>query len=149
MKTPEEQLEMMIALAALAHANQKRKNGEPYFNHLERVANRVNNITLQTIAYGHDLLEDTEVTYIQLLNMGFDPIIRDTIEILTRIKGETYFDFIRRIVGSRNFWAYTIKLADLADNLSDLEEGSMKDKYRFAQEYIERQVNFEWQRFLT
>lgn len=49
---------------------------------------------------------------------------------LTHKEGENYFDYIERI--SKSSWARKVKLADLEDNMSDLEECSLKDKYRFA-----------------
>ena len=56
--------------------------------------------------------------------------------------GENYFDFIMRInngdrsredfCGAFRVGMVSVKLADLEHNMSDLNEGSLKDKYRLA-----------------
>ncbi len=139
--------------ALVAHRGQKRKNGEDYFKHVERVAERVSGdyfslfcqsaLTEWTApkiresviaaAYLHDTIEDCDITK-QILKKEFNVMIAEIVKILSRRKSETYFDFIMRIRESGAFsaGATAIKLADLQDNLSDLEEGSRKDKYRFA-----------------
>jgi guanosine-3',5'-bis(diphosphate) 3'-pyrophosphohydrolase len=52
--------------ALKAHENQKRKSGEPYFNHVLEVAEILSswNMDEVTIASGllHDVVEDTKVT---------------------------------------------------------------------------------------
>jgi hypothetical protein len=58
--------------------------------------------------------------------------------LLTRGKDETYFGFIHRILASGNEVAIGVKIADIRDNLRDLEEGHLKDKYRFALFLLER-----------
>lgn len=115
-----------------AHKGQRRKSGEPYFNHLERVASMFENPILEQVAYLHDVLEDTSFTDVDLLLTGFSEEVVETVLALTRRKenNETYFNFVLRI--RRNPLAVKVKVADLLDNLSDLEEGSLKDKYRLA-----------------
>lgn len=133
----------------------KRKDGKPYFSHLEAVANIIDDdyynlipaearevwselrMLVIAVGYLHDIIEDTDVTMQDLADMGFPPLVYETVEILSRRKGETYFDFIMRINDSGAFCiaAKAVKLADLRHNMSDLSEGSMKDKYRLS-EYI-------------
>lgn len=60
-------------------------------------------------------------------------LIVHIVGILTRLKGESYFAYILRVI--QNPIAALIKLADLFHNKADLKEGTMLDKYRFA-EYI-------------
>jgi hypothetical protein len=73
-----------------------------------------------------------KVTASTLLAAGFSGPIVDTVVVLSRDKenGETYFDFIMKV--RKCSYAIPVKLADLEDNLSDLPEGSLKDKYRLA-----------------
>ena len=61
----------------------------------------------------------------------------EIVDELSKKPGETYFDFIMRIHDGGPFRTgmVAVKLADLRHNMSDLQEGSLKDKYRFA-EYI-------------
>ena len=124
-------------LARRAHAGQTRKNGEPYFNHPERVAQQLRDNTAQAVAYLHDVLEDCHDPVILGELNQFPRTIVDAVKLLTSAKDETYFDFIHRILASGNKTAIVVKIADLKDNLRDLEEGHQKDKYRFALETLE------------
>ena len=125
-------------LAHRAHAGQTRKNGEPYFNHAERVMQQLDDPTAQAVAYLHDVLEDCEDPMIlEELNRCPEPILT-AVKLLTCAPGETYFDFIHRVLASGKQTAIAVKMADLKDNLRDLEEGHQKDKYRFALELLER-----------
>lgn len=121
-------------IASKAHANMKRKNGQPYIEHPRRVANsllkKYNNPILASVGWLHDVIEDTNYTAKDLVALGIPEYVVNMVQIVSRNKYETYFDFILRI--SENVHCCKIKLADLEDNMSDLEEGSLKDKYRFA-----------------
>ena len=130
------------------HFGQKRKDGKDYFTHVEAVAKIVQDNWLaqgaNTIwndfkddvvaaAYLHDVIEDCGVTKQQLIDEGFSQQTVRLVEILSKKEGENYFDFIMRINKDRlRFGAVAVKLADLHHNMSDLKEGSLKDKYRFA-----------------
>lgn len=78
-----------------------------------------------------------------LINEGFSVMTAEIVDALSKKEGETYFDFIMRIhngdspyeCGAFRVGMVAVKLADLRHNMSDLKEGSLKDKYRFA-EYI-------------
>ena len=126
--------ERAIFLAENAHKGQKMRNGEPYFNHCKRVADLLCSYRLKTIAILHDVIEDTSVSCEDLLDEGFNIGIVDAVLCLSRRKGENYFDFIFRCC--HNYDAVLVKLADLCDNMSDLKEGSLKDKYRFARNIL-------------
>jgi hypothetical protein len=56
------------------------------------------------------------------------------VSILSRQKGVNYFDFIGYI--GHFPLARKVKIADLEHNMSDLPEGSLRDKYRFAHAYL-------------
>lgn len=133
------------------HAGQKRKDGKDYFTHVEAVADIVDKEWLNLIpyesqniwneykdqvvaaAYLHDVIEDCGVTKQDLLDEGFS-ITAEIVDSLSKRKGENYFDFIMRIHNSGGFRTgiVAVKLADLQHNMSDLQEGSQKDKYRLA-----------------
>ena len=108
------------ALAELCHAGHTDKAGRPYTEHLERVAESVGRHAAAAVAYLHDVVEDTPCTLDHLVRLGFDEgrIVRP-VDILTRRDGETYFDYIRRIVRSGDTTALAVKRADLLDHLRD------------------------------
>jgi (p)ppGpp synthase/HD superfamily hydrolase len=157
-------IEKAAEFARKAHSAQKRKDGKPYFTHVEAVANIVNMdwFRLTSIrdlddwherkmrnnwdphkhhvvaaAYLHDVIEDCGVTKQQLIDEGFSVMTAEIVDALSKRPGENYFDFIMRIHdgGPLRVGMVAVKLADLQHNMSDLDEGSLKDKYRLA-EYI-------------
>ena len=75
----------------------------------------------------HDVVEDTPVTIEHLRALGFPPAVIEAVDALTKRPGEDYFRFIDRV--SAYPLARSIKLADIADNLSDLDAGPRRDKY--------------------
>ena len=83
----------------------------------------------------HDTIEDTYVTAEYLKEEGFPIMVVEMVQFVTKQPGENYFDFIMRLQETGHIGAKMVKLADLRHNMSDLKEGAMKDKYRFA-EYV-------------
>lgn len=68
--------------------------------------------------YLHDVVEDTPITYEELIKMGVWCEVVDVVEILTRDKGTSYNDYIRKILKSENEAAILVKWADLTVNVS-------------------------------
>lgn len=145
-----------LVFAEKAHAGQFRRDGKPYFSHVEAVANKVlmdwfmlipreaqsnwNKHKDHVVAAAalHDVIEDCGITKEQLLSEGFSVMTVEIVDALSKREGETYFDFIMRIHDGGPFRTgmVAVKLADLWHNMSDNpKEGSLLDKYRLA-EYI-------------
>lgn len=128
-------------LARTRHAGQTDRAGKLYIHHLETVAASLPNEELQTIAWLHDILEDTDMSADELRSSGFaEPIVR-AVEDLTREDEEDYMAYIERLSG--NPLAVQVKLADLRHNmdLSRLPEVTEKDlerleKYRQAEAFL-------------
>tara|TARA_B110000495_G_C22701247_1_gene412809 strand:+ start:67 stop:555 length:489 start_codon:yes stop_codon:yes gene_type:complete len=138
-------------LAEKYHEGQTRRNGKSYFHaHVTQVAHIVacdyvrlckdsaspvwgHMLPLVTMgAVLHDVVEDTDCTYKDLIDAGFPKIVVEMVRDVTKLPGENYFDFIMRVQESPNIGSKIIKLADLEHNMSDLEDGSQKAKYQFA-----------------
>jgi (p)ppGpp synthase/HD superfamily hydrolase len=125
------------AIAVVAHDGQSRKGaGEPYINHVERVANSVYGWKAKSVSYLHDVVEDTHLTFdsLSLIGIPSDPIIW-RVARLTRNEDETYTEFIDRIIESDDEIVLKVKIADIEDNLSDLdttEFWSMRKRYMKA-----------------
>lgn len=158
MNTEEGSLDLDKALhfAKQAHDGQTRKigldKGKPYIIHPFRVFSRIldkgiiNGMeVIGPAAILHDSIEDgyingVKVTAQTLLDAGFAQDIVDVVQTLSRDKNkETYFDFIMRV--KKNPYAVVVKIADIEDNMNDLEEGSLKDKYRLAKYILENRRN--------
>lgn len=129
------------SFAAKVHASQRDKGGNPYINHIEGVAAGVESVEAKTVAYLHDVLEDTATTEDDLKKEGFPAEIIEAVKTLTKDKDETYEEFIKRV--GKNPLATKVKLSDLANNMdiSRIPNPSEKDyerieKYRKAAEYL-------------
>ena len=125
------QLRKALELSYEKHKNQVDKAGKPYFLHPVMLALRLEG-KKKIVAILHDIIEDTDITEKDLLDIGFDDDIVEAVVLLTRDKNMTYYDYIRKIKYSNNTLAYWAKMADLEDNmdLSRLENVTDKDKER-------------------
>jgi len=129
-------------IAREAHKGQTRWNGDDYITHPIRVSKKMPNDKLKAVALLHDILEDTDVTGHDLLDKGVSQEIVQTVCFLTREKDESYSEYIDLIArsGKSATGAITVKIADLEDNLFDLEDGPQKDKYELALLFLESKL---------
>jgi (p)ppGpp synthase/HD superfamily hydrolase len=106
---------------AETHKGQFRRDGvTPYITHPRAVAAMfTEHEQLQKcIALLHDVLEDTDMTDAQLLELGVPKQVVDGVLVLTRQKDEPYFDYIDRIVASDLTGEYChLKMSDITHNL--------------------------------
>jgi (p)ppGpp synthase/HD superfamily hydrolase len=123
-------------IAAIAHKDQIDKAGKPYIRHLEAVASKVIGTEEKTVAWLHDIFEDTDFSHEQL-SVFFPRSIVEAVEALTKRPGESYEDYLRRI--AENPLAIKVKMADLEHNtdLTRFDSPTESDKTR-AQKYVER-----------
>ena len=104
-----------VEIAEQAHAGQTDKAGEPYVEHLERVAAGVDSLDEKIVAYLHDVLEKGDGwTRERLEQSGFSPRIVSAVVALTRESGEDEDHFVQR--AAANDLARPVKRADLEDN---------------------------------
>lgn len=108
-------LNRAIAIAANAHDGQVDKGGNPYILHPLRVMMHCESEDARICAVLHDVIEDTNVTFGDLESQGFRSEILVALDCLTKRNGESYDDFIGRVL--ENELACRVKLADLADNM--------------------------------
>jgi (p)ppGpp synthase/HD superfamily hydrolase len=92
------------------------KAGKPKFGQAERVAGFLTRTTDKTVAYLHDLLEDTTTYGEDQLKCEFPGRIAGAVKAMTRSdKSEAYMSYIARL--ATNPLARRVKLADLRDNM--------------------------------
>lgn len=132
--------ELALQIAQKAHAGQVDKAGKDYILHPMTVASYMDTDTEKTIAYLHDVLEDTDVT-VDALRKIFPNEIVDTLITLTHRKDESYFEYIQRV--SKSKLAKKVKVADLLHNLdiTRIKEPTKQDyerleKYKKAILYL-------------
>ncbi len=109
-------LERAIEIAATAHTGQLDRSGQPYILHPLRVMLAVNSEHERMAAVLHDVVEDSDITYDDLISEGFPTEVVDAVRLLTRAKGASRIDAARKAV--RNPIARVVKLADVADNMN-------------------------------
>ncbi len=108
-------LEKAIRIATKAHEGQKDKAGQPYILHLIRVMMKGRTVEEQICGVLHDLIEDTDWTADDLRKEGFSESVIDTILSVTKKNGESYDNFIDRVM--KNKIAIQVKINDLEDNM--------------------------------
>jgi len=123
-------LNKAIAIAAKAHSGQVDKGGNTYILHPLHVMMKCDSEDAKICAVLHDTIEDTIITLDDLKEQGFSDEIVTALECLTKREGESYDDFISRILN--NDIACRVKLADLTDNmdLTRIQNPSKEDEAR-------------------
>ena len=102
-----------LDLAMRAHAGQVDKAGQPYINHVLRVALAQTDPLRTVVALLHDVVEDTDVTLNDIVaSFGHD--VADAVFAITKKGGERYGDYIQRV--RTNIVARDVKIADVLDN---------------------------------
>ena len=102
------------------------------YTHSTEVAARVEG-KAKVVALLHDIIEDTPAT-IEDIEFMFGIRIAEAVDLLTRKKEDTYFDYIHKIATSGDKLAIEVKLADLADHLEKVDtlKPSLKKRYEKA-----------------
>lgn len=138
--TPEQLEAAAEVYAERMHQEQADKAGQPYIDHLRRVAERMPTYDLRIVAWLHDIVEDTYTSLAQIRE-AFGPEIGGAVDAITRRTAERYSDYIRRV--GENPMARAVKIADLIDNsnLSRLSSVTLEDvkrqrKYNRALTYL-------------
>lgn len=111
-----ELLGKMLVIATNAHAGQYDRGGNPYILHPMKVMHylKSDDEELQCIALGHDVIEDTNVSYKDLREAGMTDRIIDGIRALTKQPGQTYEEYKDGVFANRD--AMLVKMADLRHN---------------------------------
>jgi len=120
-------------IAVKAHAGQYRRDGKtPYIKHPFAVADRVSHLDHEyvCVAYLHDVLEDTKVTYSDLENEGIPENILKAVAILSKNLYNENVSYDQYLVCvKRNELARKVKIADMLSNLADNPTDKQIKKY--------------------
>lgn len=119
-----------LKLMFAKHKDQVDKSGIPYVFHPFSVAQSMDDENSTIVALLHDVIEDTDTTIDELVEMGFNDEIISALKILTHDKSVAYFDYIEKI--KSNSLATKVKISDLKNNsdLSRLNKITQKDVER-------------------
>lgn len=149
-----EMLAKMLVIATNAHADQFDKGGNPYILHPLKVMHylKTTDEELQAIALGHDVIEDTDVTYKDLREAGISERVISAITALTKVPGETYDEYKQKVFA--NVDAMKVKMADLRHNtdirrlkgVSDKDVARMMKYQKFYIEIQSKLSKYEYER---
>ncbi len=125
------------AVAKKAHLGQKDKGGNDYIEHPKAVASMMDTDIEKAVAYLHDVVEDTEISFDDLKEYGFPNQIIEAVKALTKQKNESYDVYIDRVI--RDPIAKKVKLADMKHNsdITRIKNPSQKD-YDRCQKYLDK-----------
>ena len=143
-------VEKAYHFAEQAHAEQKRKSGEPYFFHPRTVAGILANLMLDapTIAAGllHDTVEDCEEVTLEVIEKEFGQEVALLVDGVTKLKrldfttkAEQQAESIRKMIlaMSKDIGVVLIKLADRTHNMRTLKSQPPASQKRIAQETLD------------
>lgn len=106
-----------LKLCFEAHKDQVDKSDMPYVFHPFHLAEQMETEDTVITALLHDVVEDTDYTIDDLIEMGFSDNVISALKLLTHEPGIPYMDYVKKI--KENPVAKAVKLKDLAHN-SDL-----------------------------
>lgn len=132
-----------LKLCFEAHKEQVDKTDMPYVFHPFHLAEQMTDEVTTICALLHDVVEDTDYTLDDLLEMGFPDAVLEALALLTHDPAVPYMDYVKEI--ATNPIAKAVKMADLRHNsdLSRMEPHQMdaralkrNEKYRIALDYL-------------
>lgn len=129
---PITQSELAKSIAIQAHEGQLDKAGKPYIEHPRTVADAVEGDTAKAVAWLHDVVEDSSMTFEDLKAAGIASEVINHLRLLTHDKSVPYMEYIAAL--KNDPVAREVKLADLRHNsdLSRLNTITDKDRERLA-----------------
>jgi (p)ppGpp synthase/HD superfamily hydrolase len=130
-----------LAIARLAHHGQLDKAGVPYIFHPVSVAKKAVCYlppemyeNAEVVALLHDVVEDTPVTFEQLVAAGVTPTQNQALHALTKFPQEPKLEHAERCVKA-GLLAAAVKLADVRHNLERMASLPAEDQDRLRPRY--------------
>ena len=121
-----------------AHKEQVDKTGIPYVFHPFHLAEQMENEDAVCVALLHDTVEDTDITFDDLIKEGFNENVINALKLLTHNDDTPYLEYVLKI--KENPLARIVKLADLYHNSDltrlDLTVDNIPPKYHIYKEAI-------------
>ena len=110
-------IDRAVAIVSHEFADDPDLDGNPQLLHMTAVSTAGKNDDERLVSLLHDLVEDKDWTFDDLLQDGFPRHIVDTLRLLTHDKETPYMDYIRNICESDDEVALAVKINDLNHNL--------------------------------
>lgn len=119
-------IEKSLEIALKAYSGQKDKAGKTYILHPLRIMAKMDTEYEMAVALLHDVIEDSDYTSQDLLKEGIPPDVVDAVQLLSKMDGESYDQFIDRVIV--NPLASKVKVADIEDNINVLRLEVVEEK---------------------
>lgn len=118
-----------------AHKDQVDKSGMPYVFHPFHLAEQMEDEKTTIVALLHDVIEDTDYTFDDLIRLGFDDDVIEALKLMTHDDDVPYMGYVAKI--KDNLIAKAVKLADLQHNsdlsrLDVVDEKALNRKEKYA-----------------
>lgn len=115
-------------LVVMTYANKKRSGSEPYS---KEPGDEMD--CLRAVAYLHDIIEDTPMTFNELIAAGICERVAEAVLYITKTDGESYKDYIAGV--KSNELACKVKLCDTSANLmNSIKEGNTKRINKYSKQ---------------
>lgn len=111
-------IDIALQIAAKAHDGQKDKDGYPAILHPITVGMMGNTDEEKITGFLHDVVEDSDYTFEDLLNEGIPSGIINALRLLTHEHGTDYHAYVQGIIDSGNPIALQVKYNDLRHNFA-------------------------------
>lgn len=109
-------IDIALRIATAAHAGQLDRDGYPAILHPLTVGLMGHTGEEKMAGFLHDVVEDTSVTFDNLIEEGIPIGVVNAIRLLTHGKESDYYDYIQGIIESGNPIALQVKYNDLKHN---------------------------------
>ena len=112
-------IDTALQIAVKAHAGALDRDGNPYILHPLTVGLMGRSDEEKIAGFLHDVVEDTDWTFEDILAAGIPEEVVDALRLLTHDKKKmSYAEYIQRIIQSGNPVALAVKKNDLTHNYS-------------------------------
>lgn len=111
-------IDIALRIATAAHAGQLDRDGHPVILHPLTVGLMGHTDEEKIAGFLHDVVEDSDLAFDDLLREGITNGIVNALRLLTHEKGTDYFEYVQNIIDSGNPIALQVKFNDLRHNFS-------------------------------
>lgn len=109
-------IDTALQIATKAHEGQKDRDGYPVILHPITVGMMGDTDEEKLAGFLHDVVEDSDYTFDDLLREGIPIGVVNALRLLTHEKDTDYYDYVQRIIDSGNPIALQVKYNDLRHN---------------------------------
>ena len=111
-------IDIALKIATTAHAGQLDRDGYPVILHPLTVGLMGHTDEEKMAGFLHDVVEDSDYTFNDLLEAGIPVGVVNALRLLTHPKDMPYYDYVQRIIDSGNPIALQVKYNDLQHNFA-------------------------------